>query len=70
MTRKTNFFQGWSWFMFNNFGLALDMALTFDTSVAKTSKLKLKKFCGPIVMFVEVTGLKLVGGGYFLPPPS
>ena len=35
MTRKTNFFEGCSWFKFNNLGLALGMALKFYNSVAK-----------------------------------
>ena len=44
------------------------MALIFDTSVAKMLKLNVKKFCGPIVTFVEITGEKLVGGGFFSLP--
>ena len=68
MIRITNFFEGWSWFIFNNLGLALEMALIFDTSVAKMLELNVKKFCGPIVTFVEITGEKLVGGGFFSLP--
>ena len=33
-------------------------------------KLKVRKFCGLIPMFVEVTGEKLVGGGLFAPHPE
>ena len=47
---------------FNNVGLALGMTLKFYTSVAKGSKLKVRKFCGLSPTFVEVTGEKLVGG--------
>ena len=41
--------------------LALGMALKFYTSVAKELKLKVRKFVGLIVTFVEVTWAKLVG---------
>ena len=46
MTRKTTFFEGWSWFKFNNLGLALGIALKFYTSMAKELKLKVRKFLG------------------------
>ena len=62
MTRKIVFFEGWSWFKFNNLGLALGKNLKFFTSVGKGLKLKVKKFCGPNLAFVDVTGEKLVGG--------
>ena len=68
MTRKTAFFEGWSWFKFNNLGLALGTNLKFCISVAKVLKLKVRKFWGPNPTFVEVTGEKLVDGA-FLPPP-
>ena len=61
MTRKIAFFEGWSWFKFNNFGLALGTNLKFCTSVEKVLKLKVRKFWGPNSTFVEVTGEKLVG---------
>ena len=48
MTRKNTFFEGWSWFEFNNLGLALGMALEFYTSVAKGLKLNVRKFSGLI----------------------
>ena len=35
LTRKTTFFEGFSWLKFNNLGLALDIALKFYVSVAK-----------------------------------
>ena len=43
MTRKNNFFEGWSWLKFNNLELALGMALKFCTRVAKGLK---RKVCG------------------------
>ena len=70
LTRKTAFFEGWSWFKFNNLGLALGTNLKFYTSVAKELKLKVRKFLGPIPTFVEVTGGKLVGGRDLFAPPS
>ena len=48
---------------FNNVGLALGMTWKFYNSVAKGSKLKVRKFCGLSLTFVEVTGEKLAGGG-------
>ena len=56
MTRKTAFFEGWSWFKFNNLGTNLK----FYTSVVKLKELKLK-----------VRGEKLVGGTFstLLPTP-
>ena len=59
LTRKTAFFEGWSWFKSNNLGLALGTSLKFYTSVAKRSKLKVRKFWELIPTFVEVTGEKL-----------
>ena len=44
---------------FNNVGLALGMSLKFYTSVAKGSKLKVRKFCVLRPMCVDVTGEKL-----------
>ena len=65
---KNTFFDEWSWFRFNNLGLALALALKFYTSVTKVLKLKARKFCGLIPTFVEVTRGKLVGGPFLLPP--
>ena len=70
MTIKTAFFEGWSWFKFNNFGLALGTNLKFYTSVAKGLKLKVRNFLGLNRTFVEVTGEKLVRGGLFAHHPS
>ena len=67
LTRKTAFFERWSWFKFNNLGLALGANLKFYTSVAK--RLKVRKFSGLILTFLEVTEEKLVGGMAFLSPP-
>ena len=52
-------FEGWLWFNVNNLGLALGMALTFYSSVAKRLKLKVKKSLG-----------KLEGGSFALSPSS
>ena len=60
-TRKTTFFEGWSWLKFNNLGLALGTKSKFYTSVAKGLKLKVRMFLGLIPRFVEVTREKLVG---------
>ena len=62
LTRKTTFFEGWSWFRFNNLGLALGTNLKFYASVAKGLKLKVRTFWGLFPMFVEVTEEKLVEG--------
>ena len=62
LTRKTAFFDGWSWFKFNNLGLELVMTLKFYINVAQGLKVKVRKFWGLIPTFVEVTGKKLVGG--------
>ena len=69
LTRKIAFFEGWSWFKFNNLGLALGAKLKFYTSLSEEFKLKVRKFLGLIITYVEVTGEKLVRVA-FLPPPS
>ena len=69
MKRKTDVFEGCSWFNFNNLGLALGTNLKFYTSLSKGLKLKVRKFWGLILTFVEVRGEKLVGWA-FLPHPS
>ena len=47
------------------------MTLKFYTSMAKGLKLKIKRFWGLSLTFVEFTGEKLVGGDLFAPhPPS
>ena len=68
MTEKIAFFERWSWFRFNNFGLALGTNLKFCTSVAKSLQLKVRKFWWPNPTFVAVTGGK-TGRGPFCPPP-
>ena len=66
----TDFFEGWSWFKFNNLGLSLGTNLKFYTCLSKGLKVKVRKFWSLIATFVEVTGEKLVGvGGIFTPPP-
>ena len=67
LTWKTALFEGWSWFNFNNLGLAIVANWKHLTSVAKGLKLKFRKFLGLILTFVEVTGEKLVGWGPFCP---
>ena len=62
LTRKNNFFEGYSWLKFNNLGHKLSMVLKIYISVAKGLKLKVRKVFGLIFTFVEVTGEKLVGG--------
>ena len=68
-TSKYTFFEGWSWFKFNNLGLTLDMALKIYTRVAKGFKLKVRKFLGPIPTFAEITVEKLVRGAFLHPFP-
>ena len=46
-------------------GLAPGTNLKFYTRIAKGLKLKVRKFLGLILTFVEVTGEKMVGG---IPP--
>ena len=59
MTRKTAFFEGWSWFKFNNLTLALGTNLKFYTSVAKKFKLKVRMIGRLIPTFGEVSEEKL-----------
>ena len=58
LTRKTTFFEGWSWFKVNNLGLTPGTNLKFYTSVIKGLKLKVRRFWGLTPTFVEVTGKK------------
>ena len=67
LTRKLLFLEGWSWFKFNNLGLALGMNLKFYARVAKGLKLKVRRFYSLAPTFVVVTGEKLVGGLFALP---
>ena len=70
MTRKIAFFEGWSWFKFNNLGVVPEKNLKFYTSMAEELKLKFRKFWELILTFVEVTGEKLVGGDFLPPHPE
>ena len=67
MTKKPAFFEEWSFFNFNNVGLALGTNFKSYTNVAKGLKLKPRMVWGLIPTFVEVTAEKLVGGGLFAP---
>ena len=60
--RKNYFFDGWSWFQFNNF--AQGMALKLYTSVAKGLKLKFRRFRRLIPTIVEVTVENWQGGPF------
>ena len=60
MTKETNFLRGGLWFKFNDLGQAQGIALKFCTSVAKSLKLKFRKFLGLIPTFVRVTEENLV----------
>ena len=62
--QKKQFFEGSFWFKFNNLGLALDMALKFNTNVAEKLKLKIRKFWEVIPIFVEVIREKLIEGPF------
>ena len=60
--QKKQFFEGCFWFKFNNLGLALAMALKFNTNVVERLKLKVRDFWELIPIVVEVIGEKLVRG--------
>ena len=60
MTKKNSFLEGWSWFKFNNVGLALGMALKFYAIVTQFYT---------IPTSVEFTEEKLVGGLFSRPLP-
>ena len=65
--QKNQFYEGWSWFKFNNLGLIKGMALKFYRNLAKGLKLKVRKFWRLIHTFREVTGEKLVGSAFLHP---
>ena len=68
LTKKTTtFFERWSWFKFNNLGLAQGMVLKLYTSIPKGLKLKGTKFLELIPTSVEIAWEKLVGS-FFGPP--
>ena len=70
--QKTAFFEGWSWFKFNNSALALGANLKFHTKVPKGLQLKVRKFWGLVRTLLEVTGKKngRSGAGGDLFPPT
>ena len=73
LTRKTAFFEGWSWLRLNNLGLALDKNLKFYNSVVKGLKLKVRKFGNNSYVCRSYWGKTGRGGGFLpplpLPPP-
>ena len=70
LTIKTNFFEGWSRFKFNNLGLVIGMTLKFYTNVAKGLKIKVRKLLGLFPTFEEVTGENRIGEPFYPPTPS
>ena len=58
LIRKLQFFEGYSWFRFNNFGLALGMTLKISSFTGKGLRLKVRKMWRQIPTFVEYTGGK------------
>ena len=71
LDQKNHLFEEQSWSKFNNLGLALGIALTFFSSMAKGLKLKVRNFGGLVPTFVEVTREKQVGSLFEPhPPPS
>ena len=62
LTKKNTFFEEWSWFKFNNLGLALWYSLQILHQCGKRIETKSQKVLGEVT-FVEVAGEKLIGGG-------
>ena len=60
LTRKITFFEGWSWFKFNNLRLVLGMTLKFYTSLTKLLKLKVRKFWWLIPTLGKFAGENLI----------
>ena len=58
--QKKHFFPRIVWLMVNDLGLTLGMGLKFYTDVAEVLKLKVRKFWGLILTFVEVPEEKLI----------
>ena len=65
MTKKNTFSEGWSWFKFNDLEPGLRMVLH---QCSKKLKVKVRRFWGLLLTFVEVTEEKLVAGP-FCPTP-
>ena len=63
--QKNYFFEGWSWFKFDNLGLVLSMK--FYGNVSKGFELEVGKFWGGFSTFGEVIGEKLVEGIFASP---
>lgn len=61
LTRKTWFFDDWSWLNHNNLGLALSMALKICRNLENSLKVKVRKFQGHIAAFREIIRQKLEG---------
>ena len=55
--QKNHFFQGRSWFKFNNLGLVLGIASKFYTSVAKGLKLKVRKFLNRVKRLTQLINM-------------
>ena len=71
LTRKTAFFERWSWFKFRDLWLALGTILEFYTSVAKGLKLKVRKFFrANSYVCRSYRGKLVVRGGLFAPHPK
>ena len=69
MTRKTAFFEEWSWFKFDNLRLEIGTNVKLYTNVVvKELKLIVIKFWVLIPTFLEVTAEKVVRGGLFATP--
>ena len=69
LTRKTTFFERWSWLNFNNLGLALGTNLKFYNSVAKELKLSQKVLGANSYVCRNYMGKTGGRGGGFLPLP-
>ena len=52
--QKKTFCERRPWFDFNNLRLVLSMVVTFNSSMGKESKLKVRKACGIIFTFGTV----------------
>ena len=64
MTRKIDFFEGWSRSKFSYLGLVVGLTLKNYSSVTKGFERKVRKFFELIPTFGEVKGEKLVRGDF------
>ena len=69
LTRKTAFFEEWSWFKFNNLGLTLGTNLKFYTSLSKGLKLKVRVLGANSYVCTNYRGKTGRGSFCPLPPP-